>query len=378
MSFDVYLVSGGKRLRCGYTTGTCAALAAGAACRMLLGGGSAAEYTVTTPKGLSVTAPIELLTRGADEVSCGVRKDGGDDCDATSGALICVRAVKTAQGIAIDGGEGVGRVTKPGLDQPVGAAAINSTPRRMVGEAVRSECLRAGYSGGIAVTVFVPGGEALAKKTFNPNLGITGGISILGTSGIVQPMSLQALIDTIGVELRVAAASGARRVILVPGNYGAEYLATMGLPDAIPRVTISNFFGDALDLAADAGFAEVLIVSHLGKLVKLAGGIMNTHSLCADCRTELFTAHAALCGAPLPLLEALSECPTSDACVGLLRDAGLLAPVMARLLERIQFHLERRARGAFRVGAVTFSREYGALGATAEGQSIWREWREQA
>ena len=143
----------------------------------------------------------------------------------TAGALICARVEKTAApGVRIDGGEGVGRVTKPGLDQPVGAAAINRVPRRMIEEQVCAVCGAAGYDGGLSVTVFVPGGAEMAKKTFNPNLGVEGGISILGTSGIVEPMSAQALIDTIALELRQAAVQGAKRVILTPGNYGMDFL----------------------------------------------------------------------------------------------------------------------------------------------------------
>jgi len=377
MALDKYVISGGKKLRCGYTTGTCAALAAGAACRLLLSGERARTYTVTAPDGTAVTAEPEKLSRDGGAAFCGVRKDGGDDCDATDGALICARAEKIPDGLVIDGGEGVGRVTKPGLDQPVGAAAINSVPRRMIGRAAAEECRRAGYAGGVRIVVSAPDGAALAKRTFNPNLGIEGGISILGTSGIVRPMSLQALIDTIGVELRVAAASGAREVVLTPGNYGAEFLAGMAGTEGVAHVGISNFFGSALDFAAESGFETVLIVSHIGKLVKLAGGIMNTHSSFADCRAELFTAHAALQGAPAALLRSLMDAPTADACIGLLKDAGLLEPVMASLLEKIQYHLERRAQGAFAVGAVTFSRVYGELGATDEGERIWNRWKQE-
>jgi cobalamin biosynthesis protein CbiD len=375
MAFERYVISDGKKLRCGYTTGSSAAMAAGAACRLLLLGERVKAYEIQTPDGARVTAEIENLRMESGAAVCGVRKDGGDDCDATDGALVCARAEKIAAGVEIDGGPGVGRVTKPGLDQPVGAAAINSVPRRMIEAAVLDEYRRAGCSGGVRIVISVPGGEEIARKTFNPNLGIAGGISILGTSGIVRPMSLQALQDTIGVELRVAAAAGAREVIFTPGNYGEEFLAGMEGTKNIAHVGISNFFGAALDFAAESKFETVLIVSHFGKLVKLAGGIMNTHSSFADCRTELVTAHAALLGAPVPLLKALMDCPTTDGCVGLLRDANLLEPVMTSLLTKIQYHLDRRARGAFRVGAVTFSREYGFLGATPEGQKIWDEWK---
>lgn len=370
MALEEYVLADGKRLRCGYTTGTCAAMAAAAACRELLTGETIAECSLDTPAGIRVTAETARL----GFAFYAVRKDGGDDCDATHGALICARAEKAPAGVEIDGGEGVGRVTKPGLDQPVGAAAINTVPRRMIARAAEDERRRAGCADGLKITISVPGGGEIAQKTFNPRLGIEGGISILGTSGIVRPMSAQALVDTIAVELRAHAARGAREVILIPGNYGAEFLPQMGLPERIPRVTISNFFGDSLDLAADAGYETALIVAHLGKLVKLAGGVMNTHSRTADCRAEIFTAHAALAGADQKTLRALMESPTSDACLAILDGAGLREAVMGTILQKVQAHLAARA-GRLRAGAATFSREYGLLGATDEGQKIWNEWR---
>ena len=225
MEFEHYIQQGQQKLRCGYTTGTCAALAGKAAVRMLLGGQKTEEISVLTPKGLWVTTAVEEIQRGDGWVSCGVRKDAGDDIDVTAQSLICVKAKKTAgTKIVIDGGVGVGRVTKPGLEQPVGAAAINSVPRRMILQEAEAECLDAGYEGGLLLTVFVPDGEALAKKTFNPQLGIQGGISILGTTGIVEPKSVQALVDTIGLEIRQRRALGEDALLLTPGNYGMEFL----------------------------------------------------------------------------------------------------------------------------------------------------------
>ena len=189
MPFEHYIQSGGKRLRCGYTTGTCAALAAAGAARLLLGGRAPESVTLTTPGGLPVTAAPRYCRMAGETACCAVEKDGGDDIDATHGALIEARVERAAQpGVVIDGGPGVGRVTKPGLDQPVGAAAINRVPRRMIEQAVRAVCDARNWDGGLRVTICVPEGAALAKKTFNPQLGIEGGISILGTSGIVEPI----------------------------------------------------------------------------------------------------------------------------------------------------------------------------------------------
>ena len=376
MAFEHYIRSGSRFLRCGYTTGTCAALAAGGAAALLLFGHAPKTASVVTPKGVAVEAELLSCSLQNGAAVCAVRKDAGDDADVTTGALICARVEKTtAPGVRIDGGEGVGRVTKPGLDQPVGAAAINRVPRRMIEEQVCAVCGAAGYDGGLSVTVFVPGGAEMAKKTFNPNLGVEGGISILGTSGIVEPMSAQALIDTIALELRQAAVQGAKRVILTPGNYGMDFLHAQGM-DAmgVPVVKCSNFVGDALDAAAAQRFKTVLLVGHAGKLVKLAGGIMNTHSRWGDCRTELFCAHAAVCGASRDVCAALLSAATTDACLEILEREELREPVLGSLLRAMQAHLERRAAGSFRVGAVLFSNEYGLLGQTDTVKEILSEW----
>ena len=270
----------------------------------------------------------------------------------------------------------MGRVTKPGLDQPVGAAAINRVPRQMITEALLREADAVGYGGGFAVVISIEGGEAAAKRTFNPHLGVEGGLSVLGTSGIVEPMSQQALLDTLQIEIHQAALKS-RRLILAPGNYGLDYLAA-NYPalHEIPVVKISNFIGEALDMAAAEHFAQVLLVGHVGKLVKLAGGIMNTHSRCADCRTELFCAHAALCGADAATCRALMDAATTDACLDILDAAQLREPVMASLLTAIQTHLDRRAAGAFKVGAVLFSNRNGPLGQTKTADTLLKLWRE--
>ena len=373
--FEHTIRSGARLLRCGYTTGSCAALAASGAVRLLLSGEAPPTVRLVTPKGWPVEVPLAEAVLDGDEARCAVRKDAGDDPDVTDGCFVCAAVRRTEHGITLDGGAGVGRVTKPGLDQPVGAAAINSVPRRMIREAAEAVCEELGYGGGLAIVISVPNGEELAKKTFNPMLGIEGGVSILGTSGVVEPMSERALIDTIELELRQAAALGGKRVILTPGSYGEAYVHEIGLDDrGVPVVKCSNFIGDTLDAAAALGFCEVLLAGHIGKLVKLAGGVMNTHSRQADCRAELFTAHAAVCGAPPALCRALMKAVTADACLALLEEAGLKEKVLESLLTAIQTHLDRRAAGRLRVGAVLFSNRYGGLGATAEAASILKEW----
>ena len=382
--FEHYIRSGQKLLRCGYTTGTCAALGAAGAARLLLTGKAPESVGLRTPKGIVVEVAPIYCRKTAAGAQCAIRKDGGDDVDVTTGLPVIadITLLPDAPGqVTIDGGPGVGRVTKPGLDQPVGEAAINHVPRQMIAEALEREAENAAYTGGFAVTISIEGGAETAKHTFNPHIGVEGGLSILGTSGIVEPMSQQAILDTIQLEMNQAAlraknASGPRRLVLAPGNYRLDYLAS-ALPqfERFPVVKTSNFIGDTLDMAATAKFEEVLLVGHVGKLCKLAAGVMNTHSHTADGRAEVFCAHAALCGAAHEVCAALMDAATTDACLDILDGAQLRAPVLESILAAIQMHLDRRAGGAFRVGAVLFSNQHGPLGETKTAKELMREWQ---
>ena len=368
---ELYIPVGRQKLRCGYTTGTCAAAAAAGAAARLLTGETLPAVRIATPAGVTVEA--ELLQHAAGEgwAACAVRKDGGDDPDVTDGALIFARVERTdTPGIIIDGGEGVGRVTLPGLDQPVGAAAINSTPRRMIAEQLESAAAKAGYTGGLRAVISVPEGEALAKRTFNPRLGIVGGISILGTSGIVKPMSEAALIDSLYLEMDQQRAAGVEDLLLTPGNYGESFAGEVLGLNLHRWCMCSNYLGAAIDHAAGAGFRSVLVVGHLGKLIKAAAGCMNTHSKTADARRETLTAHAALAGADRALLRALFDSPTTDAGVELLKQAGLLEPVMASIGEALDGQLKRRAGEGLTIEALFFSNQYGILGKTPGAERL--------
>ena len=368
---ELYIPVGRQKLRCGYTTGTCAAAAAAGAAARLLTGETLPAVRIITPAGVAVEA--ELLQHAAGEgwAACAVRKDGGDDPDVTDGALIFARVERTdTPGIIIDGGEGVGRVTLPGLDQPVGAAAINSTPRRMIGEQMEAVMAKAGYTGGLRAVISVPEGEALAKRTFNPRLGIVGGISILGTSGIVKPMSEAALIDSLYLEMDQRRAAGVEDLLLTPGNYGESFAGEVLGLNLHRWCMCSNYLGAAIDHAAGAGFRSVLVVGHLGKLIKAAAGCMNTHSKTADARRETLTAHAALAGADGALLRALFDSPTTDAGVELLKQAGLLGPVMASIGEALDGQLKRRAGEGLTIEALFFSNQYGILGKTPGAEAL--------
>ena len=366
----------GKKLRLGYTTGSCAAAAAKAAAWMLLSGSKKETIRLLTPKGMELTLAVEDIHSSPDCVRCAIRKDSGDDPDITRDTLVYAEVRKTEDaGIVIDGGQGVGRVTKPGLDQPVGAAAINSVPRRMIRENVEEVCGLLGYTGGLRVVISVPEGEALAKKTFNPRLGIEGGISILGTTGIVEPMSEQALVDTIHVELRQRRESGADYVLLAPGNYGADYIRDFLGLDSKSAVLTSNFIGDSLELCKELGFRGALLIGHIGKLVKLAGGMWNTHSKFGDCRMEIIASHSAALGLGSAQTEEILHCATCDAALRILDEAGRKDAFLARLGQRIGVMLAGKG-GALACGAILFSKEYGFLCETEGAEELLKQIRE--
>ena len=368
--FEHYISVGKERLRCGYTTGTCAAAAARGAAERLLTGCWAEEVCVETPAGIPVRVELEDCSAGPDWASCAVRKDGGDDADATHGLLIFARVEKLPHpGVEIDGGEGVGRVTRPGLDQPPGEAAINSTPRRMIGEELLRSLTEHGSALGLKAVISVPEGEKTARRTFNPRLGIEGGISILGTSGIVRPMSEAALIDSVHLELDMLYARGVRHVLVTPGNYGEDFARDVLHLRLKDWALCSNYVGEAIDHAAGLGIESFLLVGHLGKLIKVAGGTMNTHSKTADGRREVLCTHAALCGADRDTAQALYGCLTTDQAIPLLDKAGLREPVLGSIAAALDEQLKHRA-GDMAIEALFFSNQYGVLGQTPGADAL--------
>lgn len=365
-----YIDVGQRRLRCGYTTGTCAAAAAHGAAERLLTGLWPTAAEVMTPARIPVTLDLLHQTAGPDWASCAVEKDGGDDPDLTDGALIFARVALTgAPGVAIDGGEGVGRVTLPGLDQPVGAAAINSVPRQMIEAQLQEAAARHGYAGGFSVLLSIPGGAELAQRTFNPRLGIVGGLSILGTGGIVRPMSEAALIDSVRLELKSLLARGHEDLLITPGNYGEDFCRNVLHLSLTRWALCSNYVGEAIDCAAASGARSLLLVGHLGKLVKVAGGAMNTHSRTADGRRETLAAHTALCGGSQALVQSVFTAPTTDRAVDLLRAAALDRPVLTSLAAALDEQLRHRA-GAMEIGALFFSNQHGVLGQTPGAEKL--------
>ena len=378
-----YVIKDNKRLRLGYTTGSCAAAAAKAAACMLLKKEDIAYVSLMTPKGIRLHLEVLDIKKGSDSVSCAIEKDAGDDPDVTDKLWIYARVSKQKESgqeesvqkqtgqkeprqgrIEIIGGKGVGTVTKPGLEQPVGTAAINRVPRQMITEELERVCAESGYQGGLLVEISVPEGEKTAEKTFNPRLGIVGGISILGTTGIVEPMSETALLASIRLELKQQVQTGHKSLVITPGNYGREFLKENFPFDLNTAVKCSNFVGDTIDMAVELGIENILFVAHIGKFIKVAGGIMNTHSRNADARMEILCANAAVAGADSSVLRRIMKTVTTEEGLRLLKEAGYLEKTMELVLEKIHFYLEKRSYGKCKIAVVLFSNEQGELGRT--------------
>ena len=368
---EEFQFSQGKNLRCGYTTGSCATAAAKAAAMMLLTGERVAAVRIDTPKGVVLELEPLEVELAEQYVSCAIRKDSGDDPDDTNGVLVFAKVEKVAEpGVHIEGGVGVGRVTKPGLACAVGGPAINPTPRRMITAEVGSVMEQAGYSEGLLVTISIPEGVEIAKKTFNPRLGIIGGLSVLGTSGIVEPMSEKALIETMYVEMRAQKARGNKHLLVFFGNYGEDFTRDVMQLDLEGAVTCSNFVGELLDYAVFLGFETLLLIGHSGKLVKLAQGVMNTHSKYADCRTELFALEAMFHGASIEVGQEIYHCLTTDEVTKILKREQIFEPVMDKVTEKIDFYMQHRVHGKIKTAAFMFSNVYGILGKTKAADEL--------
>lgn len=374
---ELYVNKNQKKLRCGYTTGTCGAAAAMAAASKLLLHKEYKEVTLLTPKGITAFLSIDSTICEETSVTSSVIKDSGDDPDITNGITIYAKVYLGSTQLREDGpkviitsGQGIGIVTKEGLEQQVGKPAINKIPRKMIRDAVEKVCNQSDYEGEIIVEISAPEGVELAKKTFNPKLGIEGGISILGTSGIVEPMSEKAFVDTIEIELKMMQAELVKNLLIVPGNYGQEYIKKhLNIQDA-KAVKCSNYIGEAIDLAVSFSFESLLLVGNFGKLVKLAGGIMNTYSKIADGRFEIIGVHAALCGADKTTIEEIMECVTTEQALDILVANQLDTPVLESILGKINKVVCSRAGEKLKIGVILFSEKRGYLGMTEYAQEL--------
>lgn len=356
---EQYIYRGGQKLRCGYTTGSCAAAASGAAAEMLISGEISEFSEIMTPKGVLLKPEVLDAEICTDYAKCAIKKDSGDDPDITNGILVYAKVSRISDGVEIVGGEGIGKVTKAGLDQPIGEAAINSVPRKMIAAAVEKTAEMYDYHGGFRIEISVPNGEEIAKKTYNPRMGIEGGISIIGTSGIVEPMSNSALIDTIRLEERMRKAEGHKALLLTLGNYSENFIQK-SMPFALEKsVKCSNFIGEAIESALEYGFENILIIGHIGKLVKLGAGIMNTHSAQADGRMDVLVTCGVLAGAESEVLRNIPECATVDAALDILKEHGYMEKTLDILAKRAEYYLDAKVKNAVKIGAVMFSDKHG-------------------
>lgn len=360
-----------KELRKGFTTGSCGAAAAKAALYMLLTGSVKDEIEIITPGGAVFRTEVKDIFREGNRVRCAVVKDGGDDPDVTTGLHVTaeVRAEERGDGaleIQIEGGPGVGRVTLPGLDQPVGNAAINRVPRQMIEKELTEVADLLDFRGRIRVILSVPGGEAAAERTFNPRLGIEGGISILGTTGIVEPMSTRAILDTIRVELNQRKALGDRIAAVSPGNYGLNFMKETYGYDLNRSVKCSNYVGDTVDMVREMGFRGMLLTGHIGKLIKVSGGIMNTHSKEGDARMELLAAGVIRAGGSTDTLRGILNCRVTEEALGIIQGESpeLLRKSMESVMDRILYYLRKRAGEELPVECILYSNEFGLLAAS--------------
>lgn len=369
---DIY--KNGKKLRYGYTTGSCASAAAKAACITLLTKKCPDIIKLTTPKGMVLNLVPQSVMLKNGVASCAIVKDSGDDPDITNGIRIFAYVEKIEQNtIIVKAGYGIGKVTRAGLANPVGSFAINPAPLKQIKDNIKEVLNTYNYDGGICVTICAENGKEIAKQTYNQYLGIVDGISILGTSGIVEPMSEQALIDTIHLELDSLYAEGNKISFLCPGNYGASFAKEILNIDMSKSVKCSNFIGDAIDYSVFCGFEKILLVGHAGKILKIAAGVMNTHSSVADCRQEIFTAHSAICGACSNTLEMLMNSVTTDECIEILKEKGILTNVLESINQRIQKNLERRVRSKIPIEYIMFTNKFGVLSKSKNALSICEE-----
>lgn len=336
-----------KPMREGHTTGATATAAMKAAI-LALRGEFPKQVTVLSPQHAEITVPIECASAEGGIGRATALKDGGDDLDCTHGTEIIVGVRYTEEpGLALKAGKGVGTVTKPGLQVPVGRPAINPGPQVMM-RLVYEELV--GNDKGLEVTVSIPKGEELAKQTLNPAMGVMGGISVLGTTGIVKPMSEEAYKRSLAPQISVVKACGYKTVVLTPGRIGETAAGRMGIPKDVLAET-SNFIGFMLEQAVAAGFTKILLIGHMGKLVKVTSGSFHTYNRNSDGRMETMAAYAAANGASSAIVREILDCTTTDAGAAIIVREHL-EEVYPQMAARAEVRCERYIFGKARIGVI--------------------------
>lgn len=357
-----------KIMRCGYTTGACAAAATKAAAIMIFRQEKISTVKLMTPKQIELDLEVHEPRINSNMAVCAIKKDSGDDPDVTNGIMVYSKVTifpdKSGEKINIhtDGGTGVGRVTKKGLQQPIGSAAINEVPRKMIESEAKNICEEYGFKGDVYIEISIPEGVEIAKRTFNPRLGIEGGISVLGTSGIVEPMSEKALTDSIRVEISVKSAYSKSSLLVTLGNYGENFTENQLNIDLKDGIKCSNYIGETIDYALEFNIKNMLFVGHIGKMIKVAGGIMNTHSRFADARMDILTSCAIKAGASLEGAKQILNCITTDEAVEILIKENILDKTMEIVVNNIEYYMRKRAYDKINFGIIIFSNVYGLLG----------------
>ncbi len=338
-------------MRTGFTTGACAAAAAKAATRTLVRGVVLSEIETTLPNRMRVTFPLKRAELVPPRATCSVVKDAGDDPDCTHGAeMTATVELSACAGVELRGGEGVATVTKPGLGLVVGTPSITAIPRRNITEMVEEE-LAAGGAHGAIVTLTVPGGEEMAKETLNARLGLIGGISILGTTGIVRPYSTAAFKASIIQGIDVARERGHRTLVVTTGGKSEAY--AMKLHPGIPEeafIQMGDFVGATLKHCARRAIERVLIVGMIGKLSKMANGKMQTHAAGSEVSMELLATLAGEIGARPEVLEEIRGANTARHVLELCAREGLTG-IASLICRRVVEHGQRHAGGPLRVEA---------------------------
>ncbi len=348
-----------RELREGFTTGTCAAAAALASALLLNGEHETECVEVTLPIGRVITVCIDECFFDGDAAVSSVIKDSGDDPDVTNGIKICARVSRIAKSeIVVTGGIGIGVVTRSGLQIKPGDYAINPVPLEQIKNTLKPFIKN---NSGFYVEIFCPEGEKVALKTYNPKLGITGGISILGTTGVVKPMSEDAYKKTLSLKMSVISSEGGESAVMTPGNYGSSFIEANYRIDPDLVITTGNYIGYMIDEAVKFRIKNVLLIGHIGKLIKVAGGIFNTHSRTADCRSEIFAAHHTLFCGNGDLVRELMSANTTDDCVRIVKDPDFYGYICDTIKKRCSDY----SYGEINFEVIIFNLECGILGRSA-------------